>query len=307
MILNIYPHLDNISNGISSVLKNLATDKQINNHKLLKSDILDEKINAVVLHGCYSFKHPFQIFFCKIKKKRVYWMPHGGLQKNSLAKSKIKKTIYHNIISRFCIRFSHGTIFTSIGEKKRSEWILKNNNYKIIYNSIPKNNISTNSKEDISYIGRIDGFNKGIDRFGQWLSDYSRPINMYGPIQDASFKSSKNIIFHGEVEHSKVKEILAHTKVFIILSRSEGLPISALEAFSAGCIIICTEECNLNEFIEKYRCGFIVKNKEDVISALDFIFDPKNFKTTLEMSKKSTLLAHECFSLEKQILDFIAL
>jgi len=71
---------------------------------------------------------------------------------------------------------------------------------------------------------------------------------------------NKVVRLHGHV--SNMSEIMGALDVFVLTSRSEGLPMSLLEAMSSGIIPVCTNVGGMVEVIEDQKSGFLVKEDD---------------------------------------------
>lgn len=94
--------------------------------------------------------------------------------------------------------------------------------------------------------------------------DVSCLLLIIGDIQDTDLyqrlqrRKDENVHFTGAV--GNVADYLAEADVFCLSSKYEGMPISLLEAMSAGCIPVCTPVGGIPEMIEPGVSGFISKD-----------------------------------------------
>lgn len=79
--------------------------------------------------------------------------------------------------------------------------------------------------------------------------------------------ADKNVIFLGK--RSNVQDYLYAADVFSLSSLWEGMPISLIEAFSAGCIPVCTPAGGIASMIQDGASGFLAKGfaGEDLLKA----------------------------------------
>jgi glycosyltransferase involved in cell wall biosynthesis len=63
-------------------------------------------------------------------------------------------------------------------------------------------------------------------------------------------------------ERSDVRELLAASDVFVLSSRSEGLPVSVLEAMAAGLPVVASAVGGLAELVADGETGFLVERPE---------------------------------------------
>jgi len=132
----------------------------------------------------------------------------------------------------------------------------------------------------------LESFGILIDIVGGWRSD----TNLY-----EKYKKCKNIIFHGNIPHEKVKDLLLAANVFVFSSLTEGLSLSCLEAFSCGLPVICSTNAGANDLVVDGINGFVIRS-DDVEQikekALYFVKHPDVIpmysKSALETAKNNT-------------------
>jgi glycosyltransferase involved in cell wall biosynthesis len=105
--------------------------------------------------------------------------------------------------------------------------------------------------------------------------------------------SSGNVFFLGL--KSNVADYLTCSDAFVITSLNEGLPISALEAFSFGLPVITTPAGGLKDLVEHGKNGFVTKDfsKEALLSSLKEYLDLKDGqKEKIGQENRRKFLAH---------------
>lgn len=93
-----------------------------------------------------------------------------------------------------------------------------------------------------------------------------------------------------------VQEILARAKVFVLISKHEGMPLAILEAMSAGLPVIASNVGGIPEEIDA-ACGILVENNvEEISTAIKLLSDQNKQKQMGESAKKRF---EENFTLQK--------
>lgn len=114
------------------------------------------------------------------------------------------------------------------------------------------------------------------------------------------FNSGEKIIFHGLVPTAKVNELLAESKVLILPSRAEGMPLAVIEAMKAGVVPLVNQiPGGLNELVLNGVTGFMVPNDdlEQYVQCLNYILqDSQSF---LQLSANAEKHAKALFNAEK--------
>lgn len=70
----------------------------------------------------------------------------------------------------------------------------------------------------------------------------------------------------------QVEDYLSESNIFVLTSRWESFGLTALEAMSHGLPIVVSAVGGLLEIVNK-DCGFLVKNKEELVVALKQLID----------------------------------
>jgi len=100
----------------------------------------------------------------------------------------------------------------------------------------------------------------------------------------------------GEVKGADKFEILLGADAFVLPSRSEGLPVAAIEAMGAGLPVVITPGCNLPEVAEEGAGLVVPLEPEALAGALEEVF--ANPARAREMGMRGRRLVRERFAWE---------
>lgn len=239
--------------------------------------INDSKPDIVIFHSLYLWK--YIIFYKLLNQKNIPYLIqlHGALSQENYKKSHLKKWLANFLFYKSFIKKAQGIIYLNDGEYAKSIVPQMNDKYAIIPNGValyPIHKKPHNSQviTHILYLGRIEGYHKGLDILIEAIKllenkGYSEKVHFdfYGTGDSKAvelFKSqikelSKIATFHGPA-YGKLKEnVLANSDIFILTSRSEGMPMGVLEALAHGMPCIVTPQTNMADIIETNQCGWV--------------------------------------------------
>lgn len=288
------------------------------------------KPDIVILHGVYNLKDIQLSTYLKKKKIPYVLFPHGGLTTEAQKISKYKKQIANVLFFNRVIANAEKIQYLSKGEAAHSaqwnkEYYISGNGIELPEISWPKEAVSQRENIEITFIGRLHIRTKGIDLLletarisKEILMENNAKIRMYGPDSNGSIKEIMGYIkkykleqvieLHPPVYDEEKLRILKESDIFILLSRSEGLPTVVLEALSCGTPCLLTPGTNLAETVKLNKCGWkvgttpkeiseklqlIVENhsKDDIFRINSRKFIIKNY--TWEIVTKKTLLEYK--------------
>lgn len=115
-------------------------------------------------------------------------------------------------------------------------------------------------------------------------------------------KNSKNINFIGKLTRSQVINTLSNSHVFVLLSESEGFPLTIQEAMACSLPILATNVGGILDLVQP-NCGKLIKpnDKEMVIKKLSWYSNPQNRKKIIKMGKESKKRIHKYYLKENVI------
>lgn len=242
--------------------------------QIFKRLINEYKPDIAVFHSFYDFKHPR--FASILKNKHIPYLItfHGGASRTNYLRKRLVKAIANELIFKPYIRSAAATIYLNEGERRSSIFMqLDSHKSMILPNGISKPNKTHSFKPDenivISFISRLDYHGKGIDILLKAISSIEDELlklkvkfAFYGyDYKDGTVEqinSTSNICeYLGYVSSIEKENAFLGTDIVILPSRSEGMPVSILEALSYGIPCIVTPQTNVADIIEKYNCGWV--------------------------------------------------
>ena len=245
------------------------------------------KSNDIIhIHGLWNLINILSIIISIIYKKKLVIHPHGMLLEQALNNSIIlKKTIKKVILFFLKFIFNKNCFFIAItiAEKESIYQIFDRVKIIEIANATEIRNINKNIKleKNFVYFGRINKI-KNIDlileSFLRSNLDDSFKLFLYVINDDENLKkelklkikNSKKIIFKNAVYGAKKDRILKKSWVNVLLSKSEVMSYSVLEAASLGLPSIVTKNISLKNFEKN---GGIVARElvEDIVNKFRII------------------------------------
>ena len=113
--------------------------------------------------------------------------------------------------------------------------------------------------------------------------------------------ASKNIVFHGVLNHTKMSEIFQKAELMFLPAKSEGFPKVILEAASAGIPSIVYNTYGASDWIEDKTNGFIVNNFENVKTIVNLLISDSEL---LQITSKNAIKLAKNFDWKNVIKDW---
>lgn len=176
-----------------------------------------------------------------------------------------------------------------------------------IYNGVESNVLNDTSRENIIIANGRLAYPKD---YGLLLEAYKvanlgdMRLEIIGDGPDRQIVESKiielglvgKVSLLGNLTQRAVREKLSQSKVFVLVSKHEGFPLSILEAMSAGLPVIASRVGGIPEEVDS-ACGILVSNiKEDIAQALITLSSESKQKQMGESARKTF---EEKFTLNK--------
>ncbi len=275
-------------------IKDYFIKDSIKNHNIKQLPVPYNNPDLVVFHSMNLIEHTR--IAKKLKKYKIPYIivPRVALTSNAQKKGYLKKKIANILVFNKYIKNALAIQFLTENEYRESK-NFKFNDYFIIGNGTEKKTKTKNynnvdySKFQITFIGRIEKYHKGLDILVETVKlgkkefeEYGIEINLYGPDDNNSIKFleerikkydiSNTIKINSAVYDKEKEEVLLKSDLFIHTSRMEGHPTSIIEAISYGIPVLVTPGTNMDKEVKENQLGFVANFeakdiKEKIISA----------------------------------------
>lgn len=235
--------------------------------------------DLVVFHSMNLIKHAR--IAKKLRKYKIPYIivPRVALTSNAQKKGYLKKKIANLLVFNKYIKNALAIQFLTENEYEESK-SFKFKDYFIIGNGTEKKaktkkyNNADDSKFQITFIGRIEKYHKGLDVLLEAVSlgkedfeKYGIHINLYGPDVEESVKYLEDKIEKYEISNlvkinppvydEEKEDIILASDLFIHTSRMEGHPTSIIEAISYGIPVLVTPGTNMDKEVKENNLGFV--------------------------------------------------
>ena len=182
----------------------------------------------------------------------------------------------------------------------------------VIKNAVPVGKIREKKENlyDILFVGRLERA-KGVDVLLNALKFLKETNGMNlksaivgdGSLRDSLKSLSKDLGVEENVEflgiRKDIKGLMQLSKIFVLPSRWEGLPMVILEAMALGMPVIATKVGGIPEVIEDGTDGILVEpeNPEELAKAIEKLLGNEEFRKTISLN--TYLKIKEEYSIEK--------
>ena len=247
--------------------------------------IHSERPNIVIFHGVFNLTFFLFSLWCRWHKIPYCITMHGAGTAVSLQDRHRKKVLALWLFVNHFVSHAAGLIFLCEGEIKNNTLARLNPKQYIITNGIeaiyeiPSKKAHTPVR--FIFLGRIVYYEKSIDillkvfaLLQQRGDEQKLRFTFYGPRYDDSLihdiqPYSSFVSWHEPVyDHDKI-EALADNDIFILVSRSEGMPIGVLEALSCGTPCLVTPQTNMADLIINANAGWVTSlEPEEIVDSM---------------------------------------
>lgn len=208
---------------------------------------------------------------------------------------------FFKFIDRFtCSKYQKIVCVSEIVKKSLIEWLPKIASETIVIkNAVPVDKIRDKKESiyDILFVGRLERV-KGLDVFFEAIKlleiKHGRKLKV-GVVGDGSIREelktlTKNLGISDIVEflgiRKDINDLMQKSKIFVLPSRWEGLPMVIIEAMAFGLPVVATKVGGISEVIENGRDGILVEseNPEELTDAVIKLLDDDKLRDFLSLN-----------------------
>ena len=300
-------HLDKNKYSVKTLVLGNKNIEKLDNVSFIKVSNVGYKISNLyafikgVLWAdvCYFPKHQstpkFALKLANLLDKKTFTTIEGNMCDTSRRNMIDSFGSFKNMKNHFSL-ISHAFGITSEIIKKANCGIKLEQNP--LYLGVESNQFSfrkTKKKlNNIVFIGSLLK-TKNLDDFISLASLYPL-LNFHiigeGPIKEyLENKSSKNVSFHGQLNHLYLSKELINMDLHFLPSRSEGFPKVILETASSAIPSLLYNDYGADSWIDHSENGFVVSTFEEVKSTIDNLIENpdllrRNSENVLELAEK---------------------
>lgn len=280
-----------------------------------QKEIDDFQPDIAIFHSLYYTEYLRFAKYLNNKKIPYLVMLHGALSKENYKKAHWKKFVANLLCFNKFLKYAKSIIYLNQAEYNNAIVPKINPNSMIIPNgcNLPKNVTLHKIKDriEILYLGRIERVHKGLDILIEALKILKKEkankfvhISFYGDSLDKQelewFKTAIEPLeyicnFYGSAYGEAKDRAYRNTDIFILTSRSEGMPMGVLEALSYGKPCLITPRTNMADIINKYNCGWVTELQPQTI-AETIVKACEEYREKAESLFNNSLLAAKDFS-----------
>jgi glycosyltransferase involved in cell wall biosynthesis len=136
----------------------------------------------------------------------------------------------------------------------------------------------------VGFVGRLTGI-KRPDRFvrlARAVPSATFVLVGNGPLRDETVESAASLINVKFLDwHDDVSLVLSALDVVVLTSDNEGVPLSLIEAASAGVPVVATDVGSVREIVEHDVTGFVVRDERGLTDAVERLVNDASLRRTL--------------------------
>jgi len=191
----------------------------------------------------------------------------------------------------------------------------------VIFNGIPIAKLKEGQlfkRYDILFVGRLEKV-KGLDILLRAISilntQYNKVIRLaivgIGPLKKGLEKMARELQIDDEIEflgtRKDINRLMKSSKVLVLPSRWEGLPMVILEAMSVGLPIVATRVGGIPETIEDAKDGLLIPPENPEILAKTITHLLKNKNLQIKLAQNAYEKVKEKYSVQNYTKNILSL
>ena len=151
----------------------------------------------------------------------------------------------------------------------------------------------------VGFVGRLTGI-KRPDRFVRLAQAVPNATFVFvgnGPLRDETMASAESLTNVKFLDwHDDVSLVLSALDVVVLTSDNEGVPLSLIEAASAGVPVVATDVGSVREIVEHDVTGFVVSDEGSLADAVTRLVNDASLRRT--MGERAGAHIAQCCSMQ---------
>lgn len=181
-------------------------------------------------------------------------------------------------------------------ERGVSEQKLIQNPYGVDLSMFAPTELSSEKNYDVIMVGGW-GYRKGCDLLIEYFKETELTFLHVGPIVDLSFPDRHNMTHVDSVDQKKLIDYYKKAKIFVLVSREEGLAMVQSQALVCGLPIVCTKDTGGRDLRN------ILEDKKWIIELQDF--SVSSLKVSIESALALSKIQSGLRSYSKNTVDYL--
>ena len=238
-----------------------------------------------------------------LEKTNIVYPKHGRVKSGQrdlfTFLRKIRRVIFRKTLGYLFVRKASAIGVFSNFEKEEINQIFKNNKFNFFNYRFGLNQeglkigddrfAKDTSKLKLVIWSRVDFYYKGIDRILTAIKnlrdknhDLTFKLFIIGPDYNNGYRKIEDFIYQNLLEeHIQLIKpgsyspgthgLLTKSDMTVCLSRWDGPPRVIRESLELGVPILASKESNCDILVEKFDCGYVVKNQDELFNVLRFL------------------------------------
>ena len=267
----------------------------------------------------------------KLKNKKYIVATHGWDANVRITKGlyrKLAKDVYKNAIGICSPSETERANILDLGVKKDNHYVIpvgvEYKKFNVKKNNEFREKLGIKNKYIVTFVGHVTwnkGVNEIIEAFDKLKNEDICFLLVGNFSKEGNFDLNEELnkainkfvdfkgkfLYIGERPYEELPSILASTDIFLLPSYSEGMPLTLLEAMTAGCACIATNVGGIPQVLRNKENGLLIqpKSSEEIVNTIHYLI--KNPGKILEFGSeaKETAKGYDWSIIVRKHIDFM--
>lgn len=265
-----------------------------------------------------------------LRSKNVPWVvsPRGGYNEQVFARGYVRKRLYFALFDLWLIRHARALHAVGVSEVDDYARLAPDKRIVVIPNGqdldeleLTEPPVDFDQRPAFCFCGRLDVAHKGLDLLVEgfaryrsaggagslWLvGDGEERQRLQKLARDADI--ADDVHFCGTLYGADKLRHMAGADVFVLTSRWEGMPLSALEAAGLSRPLLLSSATNLGDFVQRYGSGIVLPHTTpegiaEAMHKLDNLYQHNQLSTLGEKARAMVQDEFDWTRIAREVVD----